>query len=642
MWAWRKLVAFTACGILALIIAPTPAAAQLAVIQSGTTGGTVPGAVAYDPAHDAYLLVQSTGSTSNGPIGLFVSGFGTPQLGASPFAIGAGPANLLGVSVAYSPDMSDGAGGTGAFLVVWSSYFYDGNSSNYVYAFAYARAVAFPGRLVGPIITLEDWSGQRRNVRSVGVAYSQTDRVFLTAWENFQVFPEPYPPHDEAQAFFLRLNLTGQPIGGITAVSSPSPCVGCGRIDVVWNAPSNEFGLLYNDASMMFVRVRADGTVSSQASLGPAVPAHALAVNNLSHSYLAAVADSTTRTIEIDAGGAIGHWNTASATGATSPQQLALSHSPVSNTFLLAITGQAIELDEHGAAISLPLNFGSLKLTWPAIASRSSAPEWMVSTGVGFNRIGSGAARATYVRGDFTGDGQGDLVWQHADTGEVQVSEMNGLQDVGVIPVNGGTYWQVKAAADFTGDRKPDLLWQYPSTGEVLLWEMNGPAYVRSTILTFGGTFWRVVAAADFSGDGKADILWQMPTTGAVLLWVMDGPTYVASIILNAGGTYWQVAGAADFTGDGQTDILWQHPSTGALLLWQMSGATYVGSTLIGQPGTYWRVVAVGDYTQDGQPDIVWQAPWDGSVLIWTMNGTAYSGGSLISGPTPWQIKGPR
>jgi hypothetical protein len=640
----RALPVAATLGFVALLLTPARAAAQLSIIQTGVTGiTTLAGDVAYDPDRDFFLFVSPTG-----PSGQFISGSG--NLAYPPFAIDSGTEIVSMVRAVYSRDLSDGAGGAGAFLVIWASHpTFPPVLNVYVQVVGIGTGGGPSGRLVGPRRLLYTTNSINQSVLTVAGAYSPTDHVFFVAWGVNHFFNDTAGLHGDFQPMYARLDLSGQPQGAITSLKLPkeSLCEGpnsifCGRIDLVWNPAVNEFGLLYDDAALTLVRVRTDGVVLSRTSLGAGTLAHGLAASPRNSTYLAAFADTTTHTAEVDVSGAVVRTNTPLPSGVDSSQrqELDLAYSPLSHTSFLDVAGLAVEVDDHGAPISpaFPMD------TWrtPAAASRSIAPEWMVTTPTGYARVRSSVTSVTYVRGDFTGDGQIDLVWQHPDTGEVRLSEMNGSQDVGVIPVNGGTYWQVLAAADFTGDRKSDLLWQYPSTGVLLLWEMNGAAYVSSTILTSGGTYWRVVAAADFTGDGKTDILWQMPNTGAVLLWVMDGPTYVASIILNAGGTYWQVVGAADFTGDGQTDILWQHPSTGALLLWQMSGPNYVNSILIGQPGTLWRVVAIGDYTQDGQPDIVWQAPWDGSVLIWTMNGTSYVASTIVSGPTLWQVKGPR
>jgi len=247
-------------------------------------------------------------------------------------------------------------------------------------------------------------------------------------------------------------------------------------------------------------------------------------------------------------------------------------------------------------------------------------------------------------RGDLTGDGKPDLIWQHPTTSAVLLWEMNGSSYVSSTILNpGGTGWRIVGTADFTGDGKADLLWQQPSNGAVLLWEMNGATYVGSTILNAGGTNWKVVGAGDLTGDGKADIVWQDPSTGAVLLWQMNGSTYLSSTILNTGSTLWQVVGVGDINGDGKADLIWQHPSTGAVLLWVMNGTAFVNGVFLNTGGTLWQVVANGDFTGDGKRDLIWQHPATGAVLLWEMNGTSYVSSTMLnSGGTLWRVKGPR
>lgn len=635
----------------------SPAAGQLVTISSGTTGAsTLSGDVAYDPSHDVFLFVHPGTSVDAAfpapPVtGRFVNGYGNTSWPL--FTIGPGGPIITPARAIYSPDLDDGAGGAGAFLVVWSSQAYPEGH-------LYVQVVAFPNRLVGPPVVLDQWSTSPRGsslspyVPTVDVAYSAADHVFLIAWEVRRLHQSCAITcwnDTQIEVRFRRLNQQVQTVGNLAtiggAVVAKQFCVLCGMINVVWNPASNEFGVLYDDASVQFARVRPDGSISSVNSFGPpfgaASTAHALAVNTGTGSYLAVVADTTTRTYELDTSGAVQQSHTPLPIGLTDwNDQVAMSYSPTTNTYLLDSVGLCAELDEHGAPRSPSFPLG----TWrtPAIANRSGVAQWMVTTAAGFVRVAT-SVTPPYVRGDFTFDGIPDLIGQQPTTGETMLWEMDVQQGpfVQYVPIGGPTTWKLVTAADITGDKKSDWLWQSPTTGEVLLWEMNGPAYIRSWMLTNGGTSWRLVSAADITGDGQTDLLWQMPGSGAVLLWVMDGPTYAASIILNPGGTYWQVVGAADFTGDGQTDILWQHPASGALLLWTMNGTTYAGSLMLTTGGTYWRVAAVGDYVLgDGKPDIIWQLPADGSVLLWTMNGTSYVTSSLISGPTLWEVKGPR
>lgn len=626
-------------GATALVLGALPdrAAAQLVSLGSGSTStSTTAAAVAYDPAHDAYLVARPGAGAS-----AFADGDG--NLDGPSFTVTASGASLHAV---YSADVSDGAGGTGGFLITWTD-------PGPFYFNVHAQIVAYPGRLVGPPVTVYQFTNpQGSGIFSTAAAYSPTERVFLVAMG--VVVLHVNSPR------FVRLDLAGQPLGGIVllpgagfphlgmpSLGMPSPGASCGvlfhcgEVHAVWNAASQEFGILQDGPSLGFSRVRADGTIMGQVTLGSSSGAHALAVNAARGTYFLAATDAETHVAEIDVAGKVVGRQTVSprSTYWLDSRGLALAYSPAAKGFALDVFGLVLTLDDGGAPTGSSFDTGAWNA--PAVAGSSRGASWVVTFPSGF--LGLGFDRPLVERGDFSGDGRADVMWQHPDTGAVLLWTMNGASYAGSTILNaGGTLWRLAGSADFSADGKPDLLWQDPANGALLLWTMDGHAYVRSTLLTPGGTDWRVAAVADLTVDGSPDIVWQHPLTGAVLLWTMYGGAYISSTFLNP-GTTWQVVGAADFTGDLQTDLLWQDPASGALLLWQMNGSSYGSSTMLSPGGTCWKAAAVADYTGDGSPDILWQHPADGAVLLWEMDGVDYVSSIVLNGGgTLWQIRAPR
>ncbi|WP_410962502.1 FG-GAP repeat domain-containing protein, partial [Salmonella sp. SAL4358] len=90
-----------------------------------------------------------------------------------------------------------------------------------------------------------------------------------------------------------------------------------------------------------------------------------------------------------------------------------------------------------------------------------------IATGESLSWVLSGA-------GDFDGDGQSDLLWRHATTGDVSVWLMDGtsLRRWATWPAQ--TTWELRGMGDFNNDNISDLLWVQPSTQSVSLWLMNG------------------------------------------------------------------------------------------------------------------------------------------------------------------------
>ncbi len=151
-----------------LVAIARPASAQLFEISSThdsivTSFGA---SAAYDPVHDCYFVVATVvdSGSQHKLIGRFLnrSGAALGTVTMDTFPVGGAVS-----AVTYSPDISDGAGGFGGFVVVWPS----GGSIA-------AQGVAFPGRLVGSKATV---TGPGFAPTRLAVAYSPVQRVCRSA-----------------------------------------------------------------------------------------------------------------------------------------------------------------------------------------------------------------------------------------------------------------------------------------------------------------------------------------------------------------------------------------------------------------------------------------------------------------------------
>jgi len=242
---------------------------------------------------------------------------------------------------------------------------------------------------------------------------------------------------------------------------------------------------------------------------------------------------------------------------------------------------------------------------------------------------------------DFNGDGQSDILWQNASTGERKVWLMNGTApgsevSLGVV----STAWQIAAAADFNGDGQTDILFENTQTGERGIWLMIGTNVADWASLGTMPVAWRIATVGDFNGDGKVDLLLENPSTGERKVRLMNDTTLGSEVSLGVVSTAWQIAGAADFNGDGQTDILWQNTHTGERGVWVMIGTDVADWASLGTVSTDWQIAGTGDYDGDGQPDILWQNSVTGQRKLWLMHGTTKASEvSLGTIGTDWSIK---
>ena len=246
-----------------------------------------------------------------------------------------------------------------------------------------------------------------------------------------------------------------------------------------------------------------------------------------------------------------------------------------------------------------------------------------------------------------------NILWRNTSTGENVVWFMNGItwngQSGTVTPVAPATGWNIVGVGDFNGNGQSDIVWRNANTGENVVWYMNGTTWTGlfSYIATVNpATGWNIAGVGDFTGDGKPDILWRNANTGENVIWHMNGATwtdafnYVATVNPAAG---WNIAGVGDFNSDGKPDILWRNASTGANVVWYMSGTTWDGLSvgILPSLASQWVVGGLGDFNNDVKLDILWRDTATGANMAWFLDGVTQIGTANTTPITDqnWTIK---
>jgi hypothetical protein len=175
----------------------------------------------------------------------------------------------------------------------------------------------------------------------------------------------------------------------------------------------------------------------------------------------------------------------------------------------------------------------------------------------------AGNVIGTQQKGDFNLDGQTDLLWRSATTGQNVFWFMNGTNWDGCsnglpsMPTN----WVISGTADFTGDCNNDILWTMPGTTNVLLWTMQGPSFISSNWLpALSNSFFSygIVGTGDFNGDGRTDLV--ITNSATIQIRLMTGTNWVQDITItnNPPASSAQIVGVGEFTNSEQADILWR------------------------------------------------------------------------------------
>jgi hypothetical protein len=217
--------------------------------------------------------------------------------------------------------------------------------------------------------------------------------------------------------------------------------------------------------------------------------------------------------------------------------------------------------------------------------------------------------------GDITSDGNPDVVVRDPG-GALWVYPGNGVNALtartSLSPASGG--WATAAAivpvGDFTGDGNPDLV-QLDQSGNLWLYPGDGSSGFGSPTQVGDASAWAgmtsIQGVGDFDGDGWPDVvardasgtLWLFPNNGS-------GTGFGNPIQLATG---WQsmtaIVGAGDWNRDGAVDIL-ARDSSGTLWLYPGNGAQGLDAPI--SLGSGWggaTIAAVGDFNHDGTEDLI-------------------------------------
>jgi len=257
-------------------------------------------------------------------------------------------------------------------------------------------------------------------------------------------------------------------------------------------------------------------------------------------------------------------------------------------------------------------------------------------------------------RKDFNRDVHTDVLWYHGETGTVSIWAMDGTTVQGEsflnwqAPSNQG--WAIKGTGDFSGDGRTDVLWHHAESGQVGVWVLDGTNVASAPLFAWtagAADGWELKGTGDFNRDGHIDLLWYKGQTGQIHVWYLDGMTITGTADLSwnvPGDQGWEIKGTGDFNRDGQVDILWHHPGSGAVGVWLMNGTTVMSDpwfawTVPGDQG--WQLKGTGDYNQDGNVDLLWHHAESGRVGVWFLDGTTITSTADMSWNVPgtaWEI----
>jgi hypothetical protein len=149
--------------------------------------------------------------------------------------------------------------------------------------------------------------------------------------------------------------------------------------------------------------------------------------------------------------------------------------------------------------------------------------------------------------GDYNGDGMSDILWRNETSGQNHMYLMNGAtvdSSLSVTTVPNPDLWKVAGSGDFNGDGNADILWRHAVTGQNHMYLMNGATVDSSVSVTTvpSPEAWKVAGTGDYDGDGDADILWRNISSGQNHMYLMNGATVQSSLsVTSVTATTWEI-----------------------------------------------------------------------------------------------------
>lgn len=151
--------------------------------------------------------------------------------------------------------------------------------------------------------------------------------------------------------------------------------------------------------------------------------------------------------------------------------------------------------------------------------------------------------------GDFNRDGHQDVLFQQAG-GLMAIWHLRGTRLLSATLTDpsspGDPNWKIAATGEFDGDDQVDLVFQH-TDGSLAIWLMNGTVLkraLRPNPDSSGSPDWRVVATGDYSGRDHSDLLFQNRESLEIAVWFMSGLNLSEASLAspsNPGGT-WRIA----------------------------------------------------------------------------------------------------
>jgi hypothetical protein len=303
---------------------------------------------------------------------------------------------------------------------------------------------------------------------------------------------------------------------------------------------------------------------------------------------------------------------------------------------------------DFGALTLGPISAGTVHVlpagTAPtSLVGRSQADgQWLVGLSNGadaFTNVGADTwdPSVTWVdvhTGDFTGDGNDDIVGRDLQTGEWSVAVYDGAGHFSTSvwdTWDPTVHWVDVRVGDFDGDGRLDIGGRAQGDGSWWVGLSTGSGFATSAWGGWDpGVPWEDVQVGDLTGDGRADLLGRTPD-GQWWAALSDGTSFSNTLWTtwapDSANLTWVDVHLADVTGDGKVDLVGRWLQTGQWWVSTSGGAAASSTDLwdAWSSDVTWADVQVGDFNGDGRADLIGRALESGQWWLGTSTGAAFA-----------------
>lgn len=261
---------------------------------------------------------------------------------------------------------------------------------------------------------------------------------------------------------------------------------------------------------------------------------------------------------------------------------------------------------------------------------------WIMNGTIYTGSAGFTVNNYTPVMAGFTSSiSQANVLANEPGTRTLRTYTWNGSTHAAITIGGYASGWTVIGQGDMDGDGNDDIFWRNASTGEFSVWRMNGAVFLGGQSFYPPSTY-LLIGISDFNGDDRVDLLWNDPGTRNASIWLSTGTNFQVEIV-GQYGTDWNMIGTADVTGDGKAEILLRDNANVYLAYWRMNGAVYQGSTAVGLAADR-QLFTTGDFDGDGIEDLVISRPSDRRLFLWRSNGNLFTESNIGQYGTDWAV----